>query len=165
MDYLLTEKDLMFPIIIPLFFEIMVIIETQRCRFPQRKWVFALAWYLFGIIVECFLYLYHFDIFLCYIWILEVMAVYPIFYFFAKLGDLINKDLTLEEQQRYYDFLRIKSRMIGICILFFVCFEKFNLIIYKNLDNKTVFFSKFLYLLLGVSCVLSSVVLKKDYSI
>lgn len=161
MDYLLTEKGLILPIMIPLVFEMIVIIEIQRCMFHRMKWVFVSTWYLFGIIIECFLCFYHLDFYLCYIWILGVIAGYPILYIFSKLGDLINRDFTLEEQKIYYNFSHVWVRMIGICILLFVHFEKFNQIVCKNLDSKTAFFSKCLYLLLGLSCVLSSVVLKR----
>lgn len=116
---------------------------------------------MFGIIIECFLSCYHFDFYLCYIWILGVIAGYPILYFFSKLGDLINRDFTLEEQKMYYRISGIWVGIIGICILLFVLFGNFSEIVCKNLDSKTIFFSKFLYLLLGLSCVLSSVALKR----
>ena len=161
MDYILTEKGLILPIMIPLVFEMIVIIEIQRCMFPRMKWIFVATWYLFGIIIECFLFFYHFDFYICYIWILGVIAGYPILYFFSKLGDFVNKDLTLEEQKIYYRFSRVWVGIIGICILLFVLFGKFSEIVCKNLDSKTVFFSKCLYLLLGLSCVLSSVALKR----
>lgn len=161
MDYLLTEKGLILPIMIPLVFEMIVIIEIQRCMFHRMKWVFVSTWYLFGIIIECFLCFYHLDFYLCYIWILGVIAGYPILYFFSKLGDLINRDFTLEEQKMYYRISGIWVGIIGICILLFVLFGNFSEIVCKNLDSKTIFFSKFLYLLLGLSCVLSSVALKR----
>ena len=161
MDYLLIEKGLILPIMIPLVFEMIVIIEIQRCMFHRMKWVFVSTWYLFGIVIECFLCLYHFDFYLCYIWILGVIAGYPILYIFSKLGDLINRDFTLEEQKMYYRISGIWVGIIGICILLFVLFGNFSEIVCKNLDSKTIFFSKFLYLLLGLSCVLSSVALKR----
>ena len=54
MDYLLTEKGLMLLIMMPLIFQIIVIIEIQRCMFHRMKWIFVLTWYLFGIVIECF---------------------------------------------------------------------------------------------------------------
>lgn len=165
MDYLLTEKGLILPIMMPSVFEMIVIIEIQRCMFHRMKWLFVSAWYLFGIIIECFLYFYHFDFYLCYIWILGVIAGYPILYCFSKLGDLINRDFTSEEQKIYYRISGIGVGIIGICILLFVLFGKFNEIVCENLDSKTIFFSKFLYVLLGLSCVLSGVALKRSEKI
>ncbi len=42
-------------IMMPLIFQIIVIIEIERCMFHRMKWIFVLMWYLFGIVIECFL--------------------------------------------------------------------------------------------------------------
>lgn len=161
MDYFLTEKGLILPIMMPLVWQIIVIIEIERCMFHRMKWIFVSAWYLFGIAIECLLYVCHFDVYVCYIWILGVIAGYPVLYLFSKLGNLINKDLTSEEQKIYFRFTSISVGIAGICIILFVLIGNFSEVVCKHLESKIIIFSKLLYLMLGVSCMISSVVLKK----
>lgn len=139
-----------------------VIIEIERCMFHGMKWIFVSIWYLFGIVIECFLLLYHFEFYLCYIWILGVIAGYPILYCFSKLGDLINRDFTSEEQKMYYRVSSIWIGIIGICILLFVLFGKFSGIDCKNLDSKTIFFSKFLISVARIIVCVKQCFIEKD---
>lgn len=161
LGYVLTEKGLVLPVIMPLVFQLMFMIDIQRKLSQRLKCMVTVVWYLFGIGIGYLLYIYGFDNYLCYIWILLFVLGYPVLYAFSRLGDSLNQKLSVEEQKNYNKIINIFLSIVGIMIIAFVCLEGFWKFIVNNLEYKIAIISKILYTILGISCIFRGILLKK----
>lgn len=150
MEYVLTQKGLCLPVIMPIVYQIMLIISMQREMKPKERKRITVGWYLLAVLTEAILYICKFDLYVCYIWILVFGLGYPVLYGFEKLGDRLNADLTAEEWKHYNQMTDIFRKIAGVIILAFVFMGGVERFIANKLDKKIVILSEILYAILGV---------------
>lgn len=99
----LTDTGLIITIITPLVFIMINLIEMQRKM--EKKMRIACTAFLFVIMVVSsgIFYRCRFEPYFCFIWLITLLAGYPILYFLSYLGnrieDHVPKDLTVNEME------------------------------------------------------------------
>lgn len=150
MEYILTEKGLFVPIILPLILQWMLIIDIGKGISKRNKKIVIIVWYLILGISGGVLYLCKFDRYLCYIWILIFIFGYPLLHKFALLGDKLNSDLSEREQKIYNKIIAVFIAITGCCIFVFAIFGGLSKFIVKGLRTEVALLSKILYIVLGI---------------
>lgn len=161
MEYVLTQKGLVSPVVMPIVFQIMLVINIQKEMKPRESKIIVVAWYLLAVISSFVLYICKFDVYTLYIWILTFLLGYPVLYGFEKLGDRLNTDLSVEERVQYEKITGIFRKILGVLVLVFVLIGGVERFIANELDRKVVVLSKVLYIVLGILFLYSGT-LKKN---
>lgn len=161
MEYILTEKGLVIPIIVPLVWQAIIVIDIVKRLAGTKRRMITIIWCLLGSITGGFLYLCGFNIYLCYIWILTYVIGYPVLYGFDKLGDLLNKDVPSEESKidNIIDIIVcVFMSIVGCIVLVFVCLGGVSKFFTKGLEMRIAKLSEILYLFIGILCFIRAII-------
>lgn len=164
-EYVLTERGLIIPIILPLEVQIMILIDIQSHMLKKIKTLIAFGHYLFGIISVSLLYMNQYGNYLCFIWGMMFLIGYPVLYIFFKLGDLTNQNLSKEEKIVYKKLSDIFTDVIaifGFLVMILAFSDEFWGMIAKNLEFKIIALSKMVYVTLGLLCIARGLIYKKS---
>lgn len=165
MEYILTERGLIIPIILPLEIQLMILIDVQSHMLKKIKPLIVFGHYLFGLISVSLLYMNQYGNYLCFIWGMMFLVGYPVLYIFFKLGDSKNQNLSTEAKIVYKKLSDIVTNVIvifGFLVIALAFSDRFWMIIAENLEFKIIALSKMVYVTLGLLCIARGMLYKRS---
>lgn len=155
----LTDTGLIITIITPLVFIMINLIEMQRKM--EKKMRMACTAFLFVIMVVSsgIFYRCQFEPYFCFIWLITLLAGYPILYFLSYLGNRIEnhvpKDLTVNEMEVGKKMVEKSysnvQKILGISIVVAVMLNIFLKFFLLDVEHTMRLLSNILYILVGIS--------------